>query len=553
MFSGVYPGQPAGDGASTRPQFAGASMEPTELHPQSPSSTPTTPVDAIRAGDLADIEAVRQALGDEYQILDELGRGGMAVVYRARERQLQREVAVKVLPLSLSFDAQFVERFEQEARIAAQLEHPNIIPIHRVGRQGRVSYFAMKLLRGKSLSAILEQRGRLAPAEIRRLLIEIGGALGYAARLGVVHRDIKPENIVFDEHGHPVLTDFGIAKAPSGAKLTGTGKSIGTPQYMSPEQVRGHDLDGRSDIYSLGIVAYQCLTGHAPFDGDDAYAIGFDQLTTPLPTPELTTADERALFATVQRMTQKQPNERFRDAGELLTALGAETGTGSGSTAASGIGTSAAPATAPATARRGPTPKTEPLSVQGAAKPKRPTSTALGQIGARAPDLWMILAACGTVVWQWLEARSWRFWTAACILAGVAFVTARGAHRRHLERSHCPPNSAFDVLVDPVGMVRQGADLNVHYDVCGLERGTRYDVLVVITKNETAGGLKRLFGASRAIRLSGTEVATGPAIRVGQELGRVKFTPGSYQLDLLVSDVTGRRRAVSQNFGVVAR
>ena len=183
----------------------------------------TTPVHAIATGALQETDLVREALPAEYEIIEELGRGGMALVYRARDRQLEREVAIKVLPFSLAFDAEFVERFQREARTAAQLEHPNIIAIYRVGRSGRVIYFVMKFLRGGSLSTVLQERKKLTPPEIRRLLLEAGGALGYAAQRGIVHRDIKPDNIMFDEFGQCLLTDFGIAKAASGQKLTGTG------------------------------------------------------------------------------------------------------------------------------------------------------------------------------------------------------------------------------------------------------------------------------------------------------------------------------------------
>ena len=228
---------------------------------------PTTPIQALLSGDLSELDLAKEALGEEYELIDELGRGGMAIVYRARERQLDREVAVKVLPLSLAFDKDFVERFEREARTAAQLEHPNIIPIYRVGQNGRISYFVMKLLRGQSLADLMASHDRVPTDQIRRLLVEVAGALGYAAERGIVHRDVKPDNFIFDEFGSCVVTDFGIAKAASSKRLTGTGMSIGTPHYMSPEQARAQDLDGRSDIYSLGIVAYQCLTGKVPFDG----------------------------------------------------------------------------------------------------------------------------------------------------------------------------------------------------------------------------------------------------------------------------------------------
>jgi serine/threonine protein kinase len=281
----------------------------------------TTPVHAIATGVLQELDLVRESLAAEYEIIEELGRGGMAMVYRARDRQLEREVAVKVLPFSLAFDTEFVERFQREARTAAQLEHPNIIAIYRVGRSGRVIYFVMKFLRGGSLSSVLGARKKLMPPEIRRLLLEAGSALGYAAQRGIVHRDIKPDNIMYDEFGQSVLTDFGIAKAASGQKLTGTGMSIGTPHYMSPEQARAQPIDGRSDIYSLGIVAYQCLTGTVPYDGEDSFSIGYKHITEPIPVPSLVTADERRLFEVIKRMLMKDPFDRFQTCEELIASF----------------------------------------------------------------------------------------------------------------------------------------------------------------------------------------------------------------------------------------
>jgi serine/threonine protein kinase len=308
----------------------------------------TTPVHAIATGALQETDLVREALSAEYEIIEELGRGGMALVYRARDRHLEREVAIKVLPFSLAFDAEFVERFQREARTAAQLEHPNIIPIYRVGRSGRVIYFVMKYLRGGSLSTVLGERRRLTPPEIRRLLTEAGGALGYAAQRGIVHRDIKPDNIMFDEFGQCVLTDFGIAKAASGQRLTGTGMSIGTPHYMSPEQARAQSIDGRSDIYSLGVVAYQALTGTVPYDGEDSFSIGYKHITEPVPTPQLITADERRVFEVIKRMLMKDPADRFQSCEELVASLQGQPIAAAGSVRASvataGVGAGAGPA-----------------------------------------------------------------------------------------------------------------------------------------------------------------------------------------------------------------
>ena len=281
----------------------------------------TSPVQAIATGDVTERDIVNEALAEEYELLEELGRGGMAIVYRARDKHLEREIAVKILPFSLAFDAEFVERFTREARTAAGLEHPNIIPIYRVGKNGRVIYFVMKLLRGGSLSRVLGDRKKLAPAEIRKLLTDVGSALGYAHKRGIVHRDIKPDNIMFDEFGQCVVTDFGIAKAGSGSKLTGTGMSIGTPHYMSPEQARAQSIDGRSDLYSLGVLAYQALVGDVPYDGEDSFSIGYKHIMEPIPVPLLDTSEERRLFEVIKKLIMKDPFDRYQDADALLKAL----------------------------------------------------------------------------------------------------------------------------------------------------------------------------------------------------------------------------------------
>ena len=285
--------------------------------------TATTPVGAIKEPqELTEIEMVRKELEKEYEVIDELGRGGMAIVFKAKETELDREVAIKVLPFSLAFDKEFVERFQREARTSAKLEHPNIIPIYRVGKSGRVIYFVMKFLRGKPLSSVLAARGAgLPPQQIRSVLADVCRALAYAHKSGIVHRDIKPDNIMFDEHGHAVVTDFGIAKAASGGKLTGTGMSIGTPHYMSPEQAKAQALDGRSDIYSLGVVAYQCLTGGVPFDGEDSFSIGYKHIMEEIPTPPLENPEKRQLFEIVKKMMAKLPEQRFQNADELIGVL----------------------------------------------------------------------------------------------------------------------------------------------------------------------------------------------------------------------------------------
>jgi hypothetical protein len=376
----------------------------------------TTPVHAIATGAMEETDLVREALAAEYDIIEELGRGGMAMVYRARDRHLEREVAIKVLPFSLAFDSEFVERFQREARTAAQLEHPNIIPIYRVGRSGRVIYFVMKFLRGGSVATVLGERRKLMPPEIRRLLLEAGSALGYAAQRGIVHRDIKPDNIMFDEFGQCVLTDFGIAKAASGQRLTGTGMSIGTPHYMSPEQARAQAIDGRSDIYSLGVVAYQALTGTVPYDGEDSFSIGYKHITEPVPVPQLITADERRRFEVITRMLMKDPADRFQSCEELVASLQGQPIAAAGSVRASvataGVGAGTGPTVpspvlgGPALIVSQPTPPIESPLVNRRATPRErrdePRRVADRSVAMRRATgssglgwLWLLLAIAG--------------------------------------------------------------------------------------------------------------------------------------------------------------
>jgi len=337
------------------------------------------------APEMTDLDMVREQLKDEYEILEELGRGGMAIVFKAREKQLERDVAIKVLPFSLAFDKEFVERFQREARTSAKLEHPGIIPIYRVGKSGRVIYFVMKFLRGKPLSSVLAARGTLPPSEIRMILLQVARALAYAHKGGIVHRDIKPDNIMFDEHGQAVVTDFGIAKAASGGKLTGTGMSIGTPHYMSPEQARAQSLDGRSDLYSLGVVAFQCLVGHVPFDGEDSFSIGYKHIMEEIPTPPLETYDQRTLFEITKRMMAKSPDDRFQTADDLVQAL--EAGGGFAAVGLASAATKAIPSLAGARLAGAPT---TPLP----RVPGKPAEHHKRSVGAGIA-LWMMVLAIG--------------------------------------------------------------------------------------------------------------------------------------------------------------
>jgi protein kinase-like protein len=270
---------------------------------------------------------LQQALGKEFTVGGLLGEGGFAAVFRVHERPLSRDVAVKVLDLDLTPSPSLAVRFVREARTVAQLEHPHIVPIYKVGgHKNEVLYIVMRCIDGPSLRQLLEKYGRLSVGDAGRIGRQVADALGHAHGFGVVHRDIKPDNILLDSSGHVLVTDFGIAKAAQEAsgtgQLTTEGMVVGTPQYMSPEQATGDAIDARSDIYALGVVLYQMLAGSPPFDGESAQSILMKQATaTPVPIRQLRTDVSPALAAVVERLLAKDPTERFQTAGEVSRAL----------------------------------------------------------------------------------------------------------------------------------------------------------------------------------------------------------------------------------------
>ena len=220
-----------------------------------------------------------------YRIIALLGRGGMADVYRAEDERLGREVALKALPPEFARDPERIERFEREVRAAAGLTHANIVTVYEFGQGEGQHFYTMALMPGGDLKArIRAHREGMPRDEAREVAAAMARALDYAHQRGFVHRDVKPENILFGEEGMPRLTDFGIARAMAeGTRMTATGMSIGSPHYMSPEQARGLEVDGRSDLYSLGVVLYEMLTGRLPFDAPNTFAVAYSHINDPVP------------------------------------------------------------------------------------------------------------------------------------------------------------------------------------------------------------------------------------------------------------------------------
>ena len=247
-----------------------------------------------------------------YKIIQEIGRGGMAVVYRAYQTSLNRHVAIKVLPQHLGFDQVFVERFQREARASAQLRHPNIAVIYDVGHDQGYYYIVMELLEGRTLKQVIVQNGTLPVERATRIAEQVAAALDYAHERGLVHRDVKPANIFVGKDDHVTLTDFGIAKATvESRQLTSTGTLMGTPEYMSPEQAEGEEVDCRTDLYALGIVLYEMLAGRPPFRTEVPLATLYKQVNeTPLSIRQLRPHVPRWMEMVVHMALAKRPQDR---------------------------------------------------------------------------------------------------------------------------------------------------------------------------------------------------------------------------------------------------
>lgn len=264
-----------------------------------------------------------RALAPDFKVLGELGRGGMGIVYLAIDVNLDREVAVKVLPAYLTEPSGVRDRFLREARTAAKLSHPNIVPVYRADEKDGVVFFVMRHVDGESLAERLASQGPMAPLDAARMMEQVALALDYAHSRGVIHRDVKPENILLERGSNSaVVTDFGIARLMEAAPATATGQVLGTVHYMSPEQVLAERLDGRSDVYSLGVVGFKAVTGQLPFDGKSATAVLVEHVTKDAPkVRSVGPGVPEQLAAIIDRCLAKDPAARYQTAGALAAAL----------------------------------------------------------------------------------------------------------------------------------------------------------------------------------------------------------------------------------------
>src|SRR5579884_1439023 len=275
------------------------------------------------AGNNDDMNALVGKTLDKFIIRERIGAGGMATVFKAYQPTLDRYVAIKVLPAYHARDPVFVQRFVREARAVAKLTHPNIVQIHDFGEVDNITFIVMEYVDSGTLKDRLRQQQRLSVPEAVSYMIQAAEGLDCAHRNNIIHRDVKPANMLLRKDGHLLLSDFGIAKILEGTtNLTRVGTGIGTPQYMSPEQGNGQGVDRRSDIYSLGIVFFHCLTGRVPFTADSPLTITVKHLQDPLPVERLTELNiPGPIIQVILQMTAKQPHERYQSADMLIGAL----------------------------------------------------------------------------------------------------------------------------------------------------------------------------------------------------------------------------------------
>lgn len=267
-------------------------------------------------------EMIGKVLGGRYEIIEKIGGGGMALVYKARCQLLNRYVAVKILRDEFTNDEEFIKKFRHESQAAASLSHPNIVSIYDVGSEGNIYYIVMEYIKGKTLKQIIKENGKLTPEQTINYSIQIAEALQHAHNNHIVHRDIKPHNIMVTEDGRIKVTDFGIARAATSTTMTNTSNVIGSVHYFSPEQARGRFTDEKSDIYSLGIVMYEMITGKVPFEGESPISIALKHVEEDiLPLRKIDASVPENIEYIIMKCVRKNQSERYSNAGELLRDL----------------------------------------------------------------------------------------------------------------------------------------------------------------------------------------------------------------------------------------
>jgi len=539
-------------------------------------------------------QRLSHALGSSFTLEGEIGRGGMGVVYHARDERLKRKVAVKVLPPELAFREEIRMRFLREAETAARLSHPHIVPIHSVGEgpDGLV-YFVMAYVDGESLGARLKRRERLPPEEARRILMETADALGAGHALGIIHRDVKPDNILLEgSRGRTVLTDFGIAKALTSTTgpgtLTATGVAIGTPHYMSPEQAAGdREIDGRSDIYSLGVVGYQMLAGELPFSSPTVPGLLLKQITEQAPylqDKSPTCPDD--LASCVMRSLEKEPEARWPTADALRRALESRSAPpyrrrssatrGGGGTRLGGAGL---PAPAPAAAR----PERHRRASRAAAKAKDAKSllTASGEpkMVAKFRDGFVSWASvCGGLILIDLiqgGGIGWSLfptvpWAAFALLPQYMKLWQSGYSWRDVLHRPAAPDARLAVAAGGGNRLPAGPDeFGRHADTVRMARNDREAILKIMERVPTSERkllpdvvatvdalLKRAEDLARMLHTMSADVDDAAVARIEMRIEAVKHneagTERERQLSLLerqrqaLTDLLTRRKRVEE-------
>jgi formylglycine-generating enzyme required for sulfatase activity/predicted Ser/Thr protein kinase len=370
----------------------------------------------------------------KYQVLEEIGRGGMGAVYRGYDPSLDRSVAIKVLAPHLVWERDFVQRFLQEARTAARLQHPHIVAVYDIGEQDGTYYIVMQYVDGRPLDDVLRQEGPLPPERAAAILAQVASALEAAHREGLVHRDVKPANILLRPRDQAVLTDFGIARALAGTRLTQTGMMVGTPGYISPEQIRGQEVGPAADQYALGVVAYELLAGGPPFAGDTPTLLHAHVYDPPPPLRARKRELSTAVEGVVLRALAKEPGQRWASVGEFARQLQA---------AAGGREAAAAQPRAAVPARRG----------------AAPGQRRLGPLAGGAAALLLALAiAVGALLGGGGDGRDGRGNPAPTIAPGVAQVTTGPTDTPHRPtvgpRATEPPEPLTSTPVAPTDTPR---------------------------------------------------------------------------------------------------